>query len=360
MREIEITTHLLNGWDSLATGNDWGKDIAFHGNTKRERYHIQKEEVGSIGRGGLSRQNSCLDCSTIRDSLIRVDALLKLLAIKEVAQELLDLWDTGRTTNKNDLINLALIDVGILKNLGNWVQSTIEGLGVEILETGTGDLGVEVLTVEEGVDFNSGLGTVGKSSLSTLASSAETSQGTGVARHILLGLSGELLLEVIKQVGVEVLSSQMGITSSGLNGEDTTLDVEKGDIESSTTKIVDQDVSLFVGLSGTETVGDSSGSGLVDDTEDVEASNGTSILGSLTLVVVEVGGDGDDGLGDLLAQLNLGDLLHLREGSKLAYEVIAQCGKGQFTLVKTMEEISWGEKILFSPRYSTSTMGEPS
>lgn len=87
--------------------------------------------------------------------------------------------------------------------------------------------------------------------------------------------------------------------------------MEEGDIESTTTKIVDEDVALLVGLAGTETVGDSGGGGLVDDTEDVKTSDGTSVLGGLPLVVVEVGGDGDDGLLDLLGELGLGNLLHL-------------------------------------------------
>ena len=103
------------------------------------------------------------------------------------------------------------------------------------------------------------------------------------------------------------------LSSSGLDSEDTALDVKKGDIESSSTEIVDENVALIVGLSGTETVGDSGGGRLVDDTENVEASNGTSVLGGLPLVVVEVGGDGDDGLLDLLAELGLGNLLHLDE-----------------------------------------------
>jgi len=107
--------------------------------------------------------------------------------------------------------------------------------------------------------------------------------------------------------------TKVSVTSGGLDGEDTALDVKEGDIESSSTKIVDEDVALLVGLAGTETVGDSGGGRLVDDTENVEASNGTSVLGGLPLVVVEVGGDGDDGLLDLLAELGLGDLLHLDE-----------------------------------------------
>ena len=103
------------------------------------------------------------------------------------------------------------------------------------------------------------------------------------------------------------------LTSGGLDGKDTTLDVKKRNIESTTTEIVDEDVPLLLGLSGAETVGDSGGGRLVDDTENVETGNGTGVLGGLTLVVVEVGGDGDDGLLDLLAELGLSDLLHLDE-----------------------------------------------
>lgn len=103
----------------------------------------------------------------------------------------------------------------------------------------------------------------------------------------------------------------MGVTSGSLDSENTTLDVEKGHIESTTTEIVDENVALLVRLSGTKTVGDSSSSWLVDDTENVQTSDGTGVLGGLSLVVVEVGGDGDDSLGDLLAELGLSDLLHL-------------------------------------------------
>jgi hypothetical protein len=103
----------------------------------------------------------------------------------------------------------------------------------------------------------------------------------------------------------------MSVTSGSLDSEDTALDVKKGDIESSSTEIVDEDVALLVGLAGTETVGNGGGGRLVDNTENVEASNGTSVLGGLPLVVVEVGGDGNNGLLDLLAELGLSDLLHL-------------------------------------------------
>ena len=146
------------------------------------------------------------------------------------------------------------------------------------------------------------------------------------------------------------------LSGSGLDSEDTTLDVQKGDIESTATKIVDEDVPLLLGLSGTETVSNSGSGRLVDDTENVEASDGTSVLGSLTLVVIEVGRDSDDSLLDLHAELGLSNLLHLWGGLATVSTLFFSLEKR--TLTRTMAEISWGENCLVSPRYSTWTMGE--
>jgi hypothetical protein len=57
----------------------------------------------------------------------------------------------------------------------------------------------------------------------------------------------------------------------------------------------------------------------------------------LTLVVVEVGGDGDDGLGDLLAELDLCNLFHL--SYRLASRK-TRVAKSCRTLPRTMAEIS--------------------
>ncbi|KAI6875794.1 hypothetical protein KC323_g176 [Hortaea werneckii] len=145
------------------------------------------------------------------------------------------------------------------------------------------------------------------------------------------------------------------VTGGSLDGENTALDVEEGNIESTTTKVVDQDVALLVGLAGTETVGNGSGGRLVDDTENVEARDGTSVLGSLSLVVVEVGWDSDDSLLDLLAELDLSDLFHLFKKSAGIRQM--RLFLVQPTLPRTMAEISCGEKVLVSPRYSTCTFG---
>jgi hypothetical protein len=87
---------------------------------------------------------------------------------------------------------------------------------------------------------------------------------------------------MVEQVVVKVLAAEVSITRSGLNGEDTASDIEKRDIESTTTKIEDKHDLLLRGLL-VETVSDGSSGGLVNDTEDVKASNGTSVLSRQTL-----------------------------------------------------------------------------
>ena len=128
----------------------------------------------------------------------------------------------------------------------------------------------------------------------------------------LLVLALELLDEVVDETVIEILTTKVSVTSGGLDFEDTLLDGQEGNIECSSSEIEDEDITLTDGLL-IETVGDSSSSGLVDDTEDVETRDGTSVLGSLTLRIVEVGGDSDDGVVDGGAEVSLSGLLHLEE-----------------------------------------------
>lgn len=98
---------------------------------------------------------------------------------------------------------------------------------------------------------------------------------------------------MIEESVIEIFTTQVGISSSSLDGENTSGNRQKGDIEGTSTEIEDEDVTFRLGLGGggVETVGDGGGGRLVDDTEYVETGNGTSVLGGETLRVVEVRGD---------------------------------------------------------------------
>ena len=111
---------------------------------------------------------------------------------------------------------------------------------------------------------------------------------------------------------IEIFTTQVSVTSGGFDLEDTVFDGENGDIKGSATKIEDEDVSLGADLL-VKTVSDGSSGRLVDDTEDVETGNGTGVLGGLSLRVVEISGDSDDGVGDIFSKVSLGGVSHLGE-----------------------------------------------
>jgi hypothetical protein len=280
--------------------------------TERERRDVEKKDlVGGLG-GCVTRQDSGLDGGTVGNSLIGVDGLVGLLAVEEVGDHLLDLGDTGGTTDENDLVDGGLVDLGVTEDTLDGLHSGAEEVLAELLETSTGDRSVEVNTLVQGVDLDGGLSRGRESALGTLAGGAETAESAGVGCQVLLVLALELVGEVVDETVVKVLATQVGVSGSRLDLEDTLLDGQERDIECTTSKIEDEDVALTLSLL-IKTVGNGSGCGLVDDTEDVEASNETSVLGSLTLRVVEVGRDCDDGVVDGAAEVGLSGLPHLDE-----------------------------------------------
>lgn len=175
---------LLQGWYGAATRHYRRKDVAFHCDSEGEGADVEKEEIGSVLGGGLAGEDTSLNGGTVGNGLVRVDALLELLAVEEIAEELLDAWDAGGATNQDNLVDLVLLETGVLENLLNGGKGAGEGLGVQVLEAGTGDVGVEVLAVEERVNLNGGLGAVGEGALGTLTSCTETTEGTRIARDI--------------------------------------------------------------------------------------------------------------------------------------------------------------------------------
>jgi hypothetical protein len=87
-----------------------------------------------------------------------------------------------------------------------------------------------------------------------------------------------------------------------LDFDDTVTDFEQGDVERSATEVEDEDGLV---LTLVEAVCERRCGGLVDDAADVEARDFAGFLGSLTLVIVEVGRDRDDGVGHFFTEVSL-------------------------------------------------------
>jgi hypothetical protein len=91
---------------------------------------------------------------------------------------------------------------------------------------------------------------------------------------------------VVNEPVVQVLTTQVVITCSGSDLEDTLFNNQEGDIESSSPKIENEDIVFASGLC-IEAVGDRGSSWFVNDTYDVVATDSTSLFGGLTLGVIE-------------------------------------------------------------------------
>ena len=133
-----------------------------------------------------------------------------------------------------------------------------------------------------------------------------------------LGVGGDVELEVAADVVegdggeqvVDIVAAEVGVAAGGDDLEDALMQLEDGDVEGATAEVVDGDDAVALAV---EAVGERGGSGLVDQAQDVEAGDTAGVLGGLALGVVEVGGHGDDGPGDLGAEEAFGVALELQQ-----------------------------------------------
>merc|ERR1719264_1188695 len=302
----------LLGWDGGVPLNQGGHYATSGLNSKRERCNVEEEKVRD-GLRSVAGQNGSLDGSTIGHGLVGVDRLVQVLPVEEVLQKLLDLGDPGGATNEDNVVDGRFVHLGVPHCLLNGLKGALEEVRAQLLKPGPGDGGVEVDALEQGVDLNVGLGGGRKGPLGPLAGSPQPPQGALVALHVLLVLPLELVDKVVDHAVVKVFSTEMGVTSGGLHLEDALFDGQDGDVEGAATKIEDQDVAFGRALLFVQAVGDGSSCRLVDDPENIEAADDSSILGRLPLAVVEVGWNCHDGVLDVVAQVSLSRLLHLRQ-----------------------------------------------
>ena len=94
-----------------------------------------------------------------------------------------------------------------------------------------------------------------------------------------------------------------------LHLEDAVADLEDRHVEGAAAEVEDEDG--LVGALLVQPVGQGGGRGLVDDAQHLEAGDGARLLGRGPLGVVEVGGDGDDGLVHGVTEERLGVPLQL-------------------------------------------------
>ena len=253
---------------TLLGGNDAvSRDELRHDTSNGLNSEGQGGDINDNNLPGFTSEDSTLNGGTVGDSLIRVDTLVQLLSVKEVLEQLLDLGDTSGSSNEDDLVNLLLGQTRVIHGLLEGLEGLLEQIRVEGLELGSSKLLAEIDSVEQLGDLNLDGVLLRQSSLANLNFLSELLKGSLVGADVLALLLLEDLDEVVHDALVEVLSSQMSVSVSRKDLKDAVVDSQNGDIESTTTKVKDQDV-LF-GTALVQTIRDGGGSGLVEHTDHV-------------------------------------------------------------------------------------------
>lgn len=230
-------------WDRSISLDDVSHDTAGGLYTGGKWGDVEKGDLLS-SLAALADEDGGLDGSTESDSLIWVDGFVEGLVVEEVDKLGLELWDSGGTADENDLVDVTFGDAGVLQDLLNDIHAVVDEIHNELLELGSGDVGVVVFTLGESFTSERGLVDFGEENLRCLALSLKFSKSFLVLRNVDTTLLLKVVLAEIEQLLVEVFSAQMGVAVGGLDFEDTLLNADDGDVQGTTAEIEDHDVLL--------------------------------------------------------------------------------------------------------------------
>ncbi len=264
-------------------------------------------------------QHAALDRSTDSNRFIRVDVLAWLLA-----EELLDLVlyfrHAGLTADQNHVGDIFNLDAGILQCSTAWRDGALDQVFHQGFELGTGDLDHQVFRTScicsdvRQVDF--GLLSGRKLDLGFFCGFLQALFCQQVVAQVQAAvILLEFISQEVDQAVVEVFATEEGVTVGGQHFELVFAvdfsDFNDGDVESAAAEVIDRNLAVAFLLVHAESQCGSSR--LVDDAFDFQAGDTAGILGRLTLAVVEVGRNRDNGFGHFFTEVVFGSLLHLAQ-----------------------------------------------
>src|SRR5690606_30139431 len=218
------------------------------------------------------------------------------------------------------VVDLGYFHARILDRDAAWLDGAFDQFLDKCFQLGAGDLQVQVLGtggVRRDVwQVDLGLLRRGQFDLGFLGRFLQALQCQHVFGKIDTAFFLELANDVIDDALIEVFAAQEGVAIGGEHFELLFAidigDFDDGDVEGTATQIVDGDfaIALF-GLVHAE--GQRGSRRLVDDALDVQSGDTAGVFRGLALAVVEIGGNGNDGLGDFFTQVVFRGLLHFAQ-----------------------------------------------
>ena len=301
---IGLTVHgggvglgLLGGDGGVAT-NHLGHHTTEGFHPKREGRDIQQQDVLD-----LAGEHTALNRGTNGHHLIRVDRLIWILA-SDPLDQFQHRRDAGGTAHHDDLIEFAGGELGVLEGLLHRHAATVDELGGQLLKLGPGEGDVEMLGAlrccgDEG-EIDLALGGAGELDLGLFGRLGKALQGLFVLAQVDAFVGLEAVGQVIHDHLVEVIAAQVSIATGRKHFEDTVADFEYGDIEGAAAQVKDENALVILLV---QAVGQGRGGGLVDNAQNLKASDLAGVLGGLTLGIVEIGRHGDHRLGDRFTEV---------------------------------------------------------
>ncbi len=234
-------------------------------------------------------------------------------ASEDFLHELLDSGDPRHAPDEDHLVDLRRGHACVAQGSLHRSRGPLDQVVDQLLEPGPRKGHVEMLRTvggrgdERKIDL--GLHELRELDLRLLCRFPQSLEGHRILAQIdPLGFP-EFLCDVVQHPLVEVVPAQMGVAVGRLHLEDAVAQFQDGDVECATPEVVNRHLEVPVLL--VESVGQGGGGRLVDDAPYGEPGDLPGLLGCLSLRIVEVGRNGDDGLGHLLAEVILRRLLHL-------------------------------------------------
>src|SRR5262245_40923273 len=293
----------LARWNRRGALEQLGEDASERLNAQAERGHVEQQQVFH-----LARKHARLHPGADRHDLVRVDPLVRVLR-EEGLDHLLNLRDARRTAHQNDLVDLAGLQSGVFQSQTARLQSALQNVVDQGFEFGARQLHHQMLRTrlvggdERQVDLR--LHRRGEFDLGLLGGLFQTLQRHLIFRQIDALVFLELINDPLDQSLVNVVSAQMSVAVCRFHLDHAFADFQDRYVERAATEVEDRDglVLLLV-----QAVSQSRRRRLIDYAQHIQTGDPAGVLSGLTLRIVEIGRNGDDGLRNLLPQIIFGSL----------------------------------------------------
>ncbi len=286
---------LRQGRDGRIARDQDADDAAEGLDSERQRRHVEQQHVRDATGQDL-RLHRCAE----RDDLVGVE-----LAVRRLAEETLDPLANqrhpGRSSDQHDLVDLSRFEVRVLERHPARPERGVHERRDQPFQLGARDLAPIREPLERDDQHRPLLGR--QPALRGLGPEPQFLHCLEVGRQIRAVDRLDVFEEPLRHRAVEVVATEVRVAVGGEHLEDAVVDPEDRDVEGSAAQVVDRDHALREPL---EPIGQRRGGRLVDDPQHVQPGDAAGVLGRLALGVVEIGGHGDDGTLDRLAQVGLG------------------------------------------------------